>query len=59
MNGSGGSLNEQYRRLREEVRRRVADLDAGHGIEVNSDEQLAAFFAEIEEEVRCEIGENS
>jgi hypothetical protein len=50
-------VDERYLQLREEVRRRIADLDAGNGIEINSDEELDAFFKEIEDEVRREIDE--
>ena len=49
------SVDDQYNRLREEIRQRIADLDAGHGIEINGDEELTAFFHEIEEEVRREM----
>jgi hypothetical protein len=57
MNGSDdNSIDERYHQLREEIQRSIADLDAGHGTEINSDEELAAFFAEIEEEVRREAG---
>ena len=51
---NGETVDERYQQWREEIRQIIADLDAGHGIEINSDEELAAFFGEIEEEVRRE-----
>jgi putative addiction module CopG family antidote len=47
---------ERYEQLREEIRKSLADLDAGHGTVVESDEELAAFFEEIESEVRRDLG---
>ena len=46
----------QLEQLREEIQRRIAGLDAGRGIEIDSEEELAAFFEEIESEVRREAG---
>ncbi len=46
----------RYTQWREEIQRRIAELDAGLGIEIENDEQLAAFFDEIESEVRREAG---
>jgi putative addiction module CopG family antidote len=48
---------DKYSQLREEVRQRIAGLDAGLGIEIEDDEHLASFFDEIEAEVRREAGE--
>ena len=53
---NGNAVDEQYNRLRDEIRHRIADLDAGHGIEINSDEELTKFFEDIIEEVRLEMG---
>ena len=50
------SVDERYNQLREEIQRRIAGLDAGRGIEIDSEEELAAFFEEIESEVRREAG---
>jgi putative addiction module CopG family antidote len=46
----------RYRQLREEIRQSIADLNTGHGTVIESDEDLAAFFEEIEVEVRREFG---
>ena len=47
---------KRYLQLREEVRQSLADLEAGHGSEVATDEEMSAFFEEIESEVRRELG---
>jgi hypothetical protein len=54
---NGEMIDERYQQWREEIRQINADLDAGHGIEINSDEELAAFFDEIESEVRSEMAD--
>lgn len=47
--------SENYERFRAEVRERVEALDAGDYIELNGDEELAAFFAELKREVDDEL----
>ena len=56
MKENDNSVEERLNKLREEIRHRIADIDAGHGIEIETDEELTAFFNEIEEEVRREMG---
>jgi putative addiction module CopG family antidote len=46
---------ERFRQLKDEIGQRVAGMDSGQGIEINSDTELAAFFHEIESDVRREI----
>jgi hypothetical protein len=53
---NGNSIEVGYHQWREELRQRIADLDAGLGIEINSDEELGAFLKQIEDEVRQEMG---
>jgi hypothetical protein len=45
---------ENYQQLREELQKRVAGMDAGQGREIQKDEELAAFFRDIESEVHRE-----
>ena len=45
---------ERYKQLKDEIRQRIAGLDSGQGVEINSDEELIAFFNNIESEVRRE-----
>jgi putative addiction module CopG family antidote len=46
---------DDYQRLRAEIRRRLAEVDAGNYIELNGDEELANFFDEIMREVDAEL----
>jgi putative addiction module CopG family antidote len=48
----------RYLQLREEIRQSIADLDAGHGTVIETDEELSAFFEEIESEVQREFGKS-
>ena len=41
---------DDYHRLRAEIQRRVSAVDAGDFIELQSDEELAGFLAEIKQE---------
>jgi hypothetical protein len=41
----------------DEIRKRIAGLDAGEGTEINSDEELAQYFRDIESEVHRENNE--
>ena len=45
----------QHRQLRKEIGDALAEVDGGLGIEIDSDESLAAFFDELESEVQAEI----
>ena len=46
---------ERFRQLKDEIGQRVAGMDSGQGIEINSDNELATFFHDIVSEVRREI----
>jgi Arc/MetJ-type ribon-helix-helix transcriptional regulator len=46
---------DDYQRLRAEIRRRFAEVDAGNYIELNGDEELANSFDEIMREVDAEL----
>jgi hypothetical protein len=43
---------ENYKRFRAEVQRRIKSLDEGNYIELNGDDELARFFEELLQEVR-------
>lgn len=45
---------ERFRQLKDEIRQRIAGLDAGQGTEIQSDEELSVFFQDIESEVHRE-----
>jgi putative addiction module CopG family antidote len=47
--------DDDYCRLQAEIQRRFAAVDAGDYIELNGDEDLADFFAEIKQEVDDEL----
>ena len=42
-----------HQRLRAEIGEALASVDRGEGIEIDSDEELAAFFDELEAEVHA------
>ncbi len=46
----------RHQRLRGEIEEALAEVDRGGGIEIDSDESLAAFFDELEAEVQATIG---
>jgi putative addiction module CopG family antidote len=41
---------ERFRQLKDEIRQRIAGIDAGQGMEIQNDAELAAFFRDIESE---------
>jgi putative addiction module CopG family antidote len=45
----------RHQRLRAEIGEALAGVDRGEGIEIQSDEALAAFFDELEAEVHATI----
>lgn len=45
----------RLQRLRKEIRIGIDQLDRGEGTQISSDEELAAFFDEIEAEVQAEL----
>ena len=45
---------ERFRQLKDEIRQRIVGIDAGQGMEIQNDAELAAFFRDIESEVHSE-----
>ena len=46
---------DDYQRLRADIQARLAAVDAGDYIELNGDEELAAFFEDLKKEVNEEL----
>jgi putative addiction module CopG family antidote len=45
---------ERFRQIKDEIQKRIAGIDAGHGFEIQNDAALAAFLRDIESEVHSE-----
>jgi antitoxin ParD1/3/4 len=45
----------RYQQLRTEIREALASVDRGEGIEIDIDEELTAFFDEIEADVEAQL----
>ncbi|MGD0519068.1 MAG: type II toxin-antitoxin system ParD family antitoxin [Thermoguttaceae bacterium] len=45
---------ERFRQLKDEIRQRITGMDAGLSTDINSDEDMAQFFRDIESEVHRE-----
>ena len=44
----------RFQQLRNDIRQRIAGIDSGQGTEIHSDEELTAFFHDIESEIHRE-----
>jgi Arc/MetJ-type ribon-helix-helix transcriptional regulator len=47
---------EDARRFRAQLQDRIASLDRGEGVQLDADEDLAAYLANIEAEVDAQLG---